>query len=302
MKIAFIIPTKDRPNDLRKMLESLAGQTKKPDQVIVVDSSTEPVEVICRQVNGIHVDYIRWLREPSAAVQRNGGLVKLHQDIDLVCFFDDDQVLYPDAIEKMMVFWQAASDEVGGTSFNMANFDDKRPARMKKSRLADALGLYRREPGKVARSGWQSLYGKVDRNTRVEWLSSQAVVVRREILAKFQFDPFFKGYSYLEDLDFSYSVSRLYTLVVVADALFNHYPRYAERTDNYRFGLLEVRNRLYFVKKHKLSAWRCYLCLVIRWCMTVTTALVQWDGNAFQRSLGNIAGLLQISCEKAAAR
>ena len=37
--IAFIIPTKDRPADLCRIFDSLQKQTRKPDQVIIVDAS-----------------------------------------------------------------------------------------------------------------------------------------------------------------------------------------------------------------------------------------------------------------------
>ena len=37
--LAFVIPTKDRGEDLLRMLRSLVSQTRLPDQVIVVDGS-----------------------------------------------------------------------------------------------------------------------------------------------------------------------------------------------------------------------------------------------------------------------
>jgi len=274
------------------MLVSLDGQTRRPDQVIVVDASAEPVEGVVRSVRGLSVDYLRWTDKPSAAAQRNGGLNLVRDDIDLVCFFDDDQILHPDGIEKMLAFWETAGADVGGAGFNMANHEDNRPGRVKKSRLSNALGLYCSQPGRVARSGWQSLYGKVTEDTEVEWMGSGASVWRRNVLDEFQFDHFFDGYSYLEDLDFSYSVSRRYKLVVVADALFEHYPCPAGRTSSYRFGAVESKNRLYFVRKHKLSNWRCCLGLFIRWLMTLKTAVLQRDGESLRRALGNLTGMV----------
>jgi glycosyltransferase involved in cell wall biosynthesis len=276
------------------MLRSLAAQTRKPDQMIIVDASAESVEAVARSVDGLSVDYLRWSEKPSAAAQRNGGLALVRDDINLVCFFDDDQILHPDALEKMLAFWETAGPEVGGASFSMANYTDSRSGRIKKSRLSHALGLYCSQPGRVARSGWQSLYGKVEHNTEVEWMGSGASVWRKKVVTELQFDPFFDGYSYLEDVDFSYSVSRKYKLVVVADALFEHYPRYSERSDNYRFGRVETINRLYLVRKHGLSVPRCYLGLLIRWAMTLKTAIIRCDGKALQRVLGNLAGIAAV--------
>jgi glycosyltransferase involved in cell wall biosynthesis len=274
------------------MLESLAAQTQRPGQVIVVDASVEHTDEIVRSVEGLSVDYLRWADKPSAAAQRNGGLSKVRDDIDLICFFDDDQILHPDGLEKMLAFWQTAPEDLGGASFNMANHKDSRSARLKRSWLSNALGLYCIEPGKVAPSGWQSLYGKVTQNTEVEWIGSGASVWRRQVLDEFQFDPFFDGYSYLEDVDFSYSVSRKHKLVVVEDACFEHYPCPAGRTGSYRFGAVESRNRLYFVRKHKLSTWRCYLGLLIRGLMTLKEAVIARNVHSLGRALGNIDGIL----------
>ena len=114
MKIAFITPTKDRPDDIRKMMESYAAQSRRPDQIIVVYGSGEPVEKVVHEVEGLEVDYLRWTDKPSAAAQRNGGLKLVRDDIELVCFFDDDQILHQDALEKMLLFWESADQEVGG--------------------------------------------------------------------------------------------------------------------------------------------------------------------------------------------
>jgi len=54
-RIVFVTPTKDRPGDLRKMLASLAGQTRRPDQVIV-DTSAEPAESVVLSVRGCGVE------------------------------------------------------------------------------------------------------------------------------------------------------------------------------------------------------------------------------------------------------
>ncbi len=292
LKIAFITPTKDRPEDLKKMLESFASQTRKPDQVIIVDASANSVKSVCDSIEGLEIDYIRWEKKPSAAAQRNGGLSMVRDDIDLVCFFDDDQILHIDALEKMLLFWQSAESKIVGASFNQANYEDKRSAILKKSRLSNALGLYCSQPGKVAPSGWQSLYGKVDKNTEVEWLSSQAIVLRRDILEEYKFDEYFDGYSYLEDVDFSYSISRKYKMVVVADALFEHYHSTSGRVSDYQFGKVETRNRKYIVKKHNLSMLSFYASAFIRGCITLKVALFGMDKNALRRAIGNIVGLL----------
>ena len=71
-RIAFVVPTKDRPEDLRRMLASLAAQSRKADQIVVVDGSEPPVRHVVEEFPGIGIEYVR-VFPPSLAQQRNGG-------------------------------------------------------------------------------------------------------------------------------------------------------------------------------------------------------------------------------------
>jgi len=258
MKIAFVIATKDRPHDLRKMLRSLWEQSHRPDQIVIVDSSAVPVSAVTKEFPKLNIEYIHHT-PPSASAQRNRGIRAVDPDMPLIGFLDDDIVLAPNALETMLKFWQTAPNDLGGCAFNLMNPFPRSASRLKESTLTRLLGLYSEKKGVVMPSGWQTLTGRVKNTTFVEWLPSTAAVWRRELFDSFRFDEFFDGYSYLEDLDFSYSVSKQYRLSIVADARYWHYPSLSGRVSQHRFGKIEVRNRLYIVQKHRLSLSRCYL-------------------------------------------
>ncbi|MFB3893938.1 MAG: glycosyltransferase family 2 protein [Phycisphaerae bacterium] len=294
LKIAFVVATKDRPADLRNLLASLASQSRLPDEVIIVDASAEPVTAVVGEFPTLPVRYIRHL-PPSASAQRNAGVKAVGEGIDLVGFLDDDAVLEPGAMEAMMRFWETAGEDVGGASFNWMN-----PARrsrlggwLKRTWLCEALGLYSRRQGAVMPSGWQTLAVAVPETMNVQWLPSGASVWRRKVFEEHRFDEWFDGYSYLEDLDFSYGVSKKYKLAVVAEAGFRHYPSPSSRTGGFKFGRLEVANRLFVVRKHGLSIPRCYLALVIRMFGTLAMAAV---GGDFRSALGRLAGNFAALC------
>ena len=142
-------------------------------------------------------------------------------------------------------------------------------------------------------SGWQTLIGTVDETKFVDWLPSTASVWREKIFDRFQFDEYFDRYSYLEDLDFSYGVRKYYKLAVAHDARFYHYPSSSGRITEYQFGEIEVRNRIYFVRKHDLSRWRCYLAVMIRMLITIKQTALREKGSSLNRLHGNIAGVIQ---------
>ena len=288
--LAFVVATKDRRVDLCTLLESLAAQSRPVRQIVIVDASSEPVDSVVGEYPQLRITYLRHL-PPSAATQRNVGVAAVEETIGLIGFFDDDIVLEPDAIEKMAAFWAEAPAEVGGASFNIMNPTPTGGRWLKRSRLCTALGLYRPHTGQVAPSGWQTVMDTVENTCCVDWLPTTAVVWRRDVFRKAHFDDFFEGYSYLEDLDFSFGLGKLYKLAVVSDARYRHYPSLRGRIDLYKFGRIELTNRLYFVRKHGLSVLRCYLGLGIRLLLTLLDFCRGGKITSLQRACGNLREL-----------
>lgn len=289
--ISLIVATKDRPDDLRKLLESLRTQIVGPSEIVVVDASREPVEQVIAEFPDLTIRHLRhW--PPSAAAQRNAGIMACIPASTLIGFADDDTTFEPQAFANMIRFWQNAGLDVLGAAFNFRNLPQRGRSFLKHSALVEWLGLYSAKPGSVSLSGWQTVVGEVTETRFVEWLPSGASVFRREVFSKDVFDEFFQSYSYLEDLDFSYTISRAGRLAIVADAGFSHFPSAGGRVSVRQFGRCEVRNRLYFVRKHCLSLPRCYLGLAIRLGMSTCSALMHLDSNMLGRAIGNIEGLM----------
>ena len=58
-KIAFIVPTRNRPSLVVKLLQNLQGQTVRANQVIIVDGSDQPIEAEIKQFLSPGVSYMR---------------------------------------------------------------------------------------------------------------------------------------------------------------------------------------------------------------------------------------------------
>jgi len=288
-KVAFVVATKDRPAELRRLLRSLVQQDPRPSQVVIVDASKEDDGKIAGEFPELRIDYHR-AEAASAARQRNQGLRHVLPDAELIGFLDDDALLEPGALERMLRFWRHAPHDIGGALFNYANAGPMRMAWLKNLKLAQWLGLYGRREGSVARSGFHRRLGAVERDVLVDWLPTTACLWRREALDGHCFDPWFDGASYLEDLDFSYAIGRRWRLAIVAGARFYHYPAAGGRPGGFGFGIMEVVNRLYFVRKHNLSLWRCCLGIGIRWAMTLAAAVRHASLSALGRAVGNCVG------------
>jgi len=292
-KIAIVIPTIGRYDDLRRMLQSLAAQARLPEQVVIVDQD-DTSQCFTREFPQLQ---IRVIALPgSASLKRNAGFQAVRPDADLIAFMDDDIVLGPQAIDAVLRFWDNAPGDLGGTGCNLVNYTPVYASGLKGLRMASRLGLYGSDKGAVLRSGFHTTMPGIEKTMDVRWLPSWAVVYSRKVLAEFSFDEWFESYSYLEDLDLSYRVSKKYRLALVADARFYHYPSNIGRPNAYLFGKKEVLNRLYFVSKHpELSRPLCCLALSIRAAMSLFLGLTRRDPGYFKRIAGNVAGFAMAS-------
>jgi GT2 family glycosyltransferase len=269
-----------------------------------VDSSAAPVGAVVDEFAAhLQLRYMRHL-PPSASAQRNAGVAAVTPECELIGFLDDDAALEPIALSKMLEYWETASPHLGGCAFNMVNHPAQKLSMLKRSVVTNALGVYRDAAGGVAQSGWNTMIGTVSQDLEVDWLPSGAAVWRAEVLRTHRFDEYFTGYSYLEDLDFSYSVSRRWRLAVVADARYYHFPSRVRHARQYAFGKKEVYNRLYVVRKHGLSVPRCWLGLTLRLALTLCTGVARLNSDEIKRALGNCsaiaAELVRISKRRAA--
>jgi glycosyltransferase involved in cell wall biosynthesis len=95
-KVAVCICTRNRPQELRRALASIAGSSFLPRQVLVSDDSDPELAgetaAVCRAFPD--VTYISGPRRGLSA-NRNNCLSHLSDDVDAVVFIDDDVVLPP---------------------------------------------------------------------------------------------------------------------------------------------------------------------------------------------------------------
>ena len=114
MAISVIIITRNTEYYMRDCLDSLVHQSRKPDEVIVVDAdSTDATPQIVREF-GAQYPYIKFFNKPlQKGEARNYGVSKSTGDI--VAFVDADTICHALWIEEMLkAFAQPGIDAVAG--------------------------------------------------------------------------------------------------------------------------------------------------------------------------------------------
>jgi GT2 family glycosyltransferase len=216
LTVTVVIPTRNRPESLGVALASLEWQTHRVDYVLVVDDSDESYrgEVEAAVKGSTLTAQILVAGHKGLTRCRNLGVRA--SDTDVVVFIDDDVILHPRYVEKVLHTFDDdhALSGVGGV------ICDGPVAR--RSVMMSLLGLSAFSEGRVLKSGWSSALPTSD--APVQYLSGCNMAFRREVLRSYSFDEdHFSGYSFGEDLEFTARISRAgHQLRVCGEAMLWH--------------------------------------------------------------------------------
>ena len=261
---SLIIPTKNRPIELIKLLEQIKNFQIVFEEILIIDSSelnnATKIQNYCIKNN------IRYFHgKPSTSYQRNFGLSKIKKN-EYVMFMDDDVIFFEDTfvnIDKCIKFNQKNLN-IAGFGFNQ--IDENRISlfdKLKKNNFFKYLDIYPSTPGKVSKSGWHSKILNLNEDVIADWVFTTICVFKRNEIMNFRFDETFGQYSYLEDLDFSLNLMQLKKKIYIsAKSKFMH-PKNIDRS-GFKFGIIEVLNRYKIVKKFKLSKSLFFKGVILR--------------------------------------
>jgi glycosyltransferase involved in cell wall biosynthesis len=118
--ISIVVPTRDRPESLRRCLNALAAQTCLQDlEVIVVDDGSAVPEAVA-DVVGRH-PFSRLVRQDAAgpARARNAGAANARGEV--ICFTDDDCEPSKDWAERLVAAIRSGADAAAGRTVSGAH-------------------------------------------------------------------------------------------------------------------------------------------------------------------------------------
>ena len=270
-----------RPKPLLQLLQSVQEQTLYPDEILIIDGSTnEATQVILEQNHFQNVHYFLVPKEHRGLTkQRNFGIARVSKDNDVVCFLDDDTVLSADYFEQLLSTYQKYPDAlgVGGYIHNETKwefigtiykpqidefcFDGWKRKDGSRFVLRKKLGLDSDCP-----PGFSSLYshgrsvgflppsGKI---YEVEQLMGGVSSFQKKVFETHQFSTYFEGYGLYEDADFCLRVAKTGKLYLNTAAKLNHYHAASGRPNQFHYGKMVVRNGWYVWRvKNPKPLWK----------------------------------------------
>jgi len=292
MRTSVIICTKDRPDDLRAALRSLAAQTRQPDEVLVVDAGCEPALVAA------FIDELRPMfplqylhsEEVGANYQRNLGIRASTGDILL--FFDDDVTLEPEYVQRVTdAFAGDMEGRIGAVAGRITNLLPDRlagrgePVRRAARRLflLSDIGY-----GRLKLSGFPSYPHRLETGCFVQTLSGCCMAFRRDVFERAQFEEAFAGYSYMDDVDIAQQVlDQGYAIYYEPAARLEHHVSQAARDNRRAVARKLVRNYEYLFRKH----WNTGIMrrLAFRWALLGLLVAAALSGDR-ERVRGTLDG------------
>lgn len=261
---SVVISTKDRLAEIAVCLESLRRQTRRPDEVVVIDAGGDPrVKAL---VEGMDKDFksVSYHHLPSSLPQaRNHGV--RHSRGEAVVFLDDDIALEPDFLEELLGTLERDSDKrLGGVCGDILNH--QRDSEPLKKAFKRVLQLPHDGDGRFRLCGSPTMVYGTAGEKEVEFLPGGMTAWRREVFADFAFDDNLPGLGVNEDVDFSYRVSRKWRNAYNPRAKIRNLRPESQREATAGYLRQELSSAWYLYRKNLPSGPLTLACMLLQSC------------------------------------
>ena len=317
-----------RPIPLLKLLQSVQNQTLYPDEVLIIDGSTNnKTKVILKHNSFENLKYFLISDSDRGLTrQRNFGILYTSNDSELICFLDDDIILDKNYFEEIIKTYSEFPDALGVGGYinnedNWINVDSDYIPKMNEyyydawkkkdgSRfvLRKILGLDSdTKPGfspEFSHGRSISFLPPSGKIYEVEQLMGGVSSFKKSIFKTIQFSTYFEGYGLYEDADFTLRLSKIGKLYVNTNAQLAHFHDNSGRPNKMKYGKMVVRNGWYVWRvKHPNPS----LNAICKWhSITLILAFIRFSNifttnkkkEAFLEFLGRMLGWFSLIINK----
>jgi glycosyltransferase involved in cell wall biosynthesis/GT2 family glycosyltransferase len=269
--IAVVICTRDRIRALLETLDSIWAQTRRPEELIIIDDGCLPDRVLeqvadrCREVG------IAWRHRhtDSPGLTRGRNLAAQIAESEVLQYLDDDVTCEPGFLAEI--------DRImGDPDITAVTATVREPAFSSLSARCYQLGYrlagwWRVRPRGRPAGPRPEVLRHPEEAAPAPWLSGAAMAIRRDVVRTWRFDEQLTDYALGEDREFGYRLAPRHWLVEARKALVVHRREAARRTDSRRLGFMTSYNYLRILRQTcrlGVGDW-----LLIGWGLTTLAAL-----------------------------
>ena len=309
-----------RAKPLLDLLSSVNNQTWYPDEILIVDGSTNNDTKETLENNKFqNLLYFKVDAENRGLTkQRNFGISKVSSTIDIVCFLDDDTILEKEYFENLISTYSIYPEALGVGGYitnestwkkvskdyvsnkNEFYFDGWKKKDGSRFVIRKKLGLDSNLPPcfmpEFSHGRSVGFLPPSNKIYEVQQFMGGVSSYKKSIFDINKFSTYFEGYGLYEDADFTLRLSNIGKLYLNTAAKLAHYHDGSGRPNKFSYGKMVVRNGWYVWRvkypKPAIKArikWNLisFLLTVIRFTNTFTTT----EGKqAFTESIGRTAG------------
>jgi glycosyltransferase involved in cell wall biosynthesis len=282
VNFAILIPTRNRPEKVKKLLESISLSKTVPQQIVIVASGTDISEDVSRFQKHLPITYV-FSKQGGQVNQKKLGLSKIDPEINWVAFLDDDVLVqtntFYSAFENIDRFEKAQGERIVGVGLGITPTSRGVNARGFTEVLGYFFLLHKKKPGLVLSSGHAISYQESNQPVFTEWLNGVSMWRRENSLNYCSIDINPK-YAACEDLIFSYPESKLGKLLFLPQSRVTYQD--SEITDFDTFEVVEAAafNRMFFVLSNSdFSKWKCAWSQLGRCLYAITRKDSNGSGN-----------------------
>lgn len=299
-----------RPNAILRLLESVSNQKVYPVEILVIDGSTDfATQHIFEKKAFKNLKYFK-VEESDRGLtkQRNFGISKISDIVDIVAFLDDDTVLKEDYFKEVLKTFNS-NDKiigVGGVSINDNRWELKVEDKIYNNKfyyhlenyvikegirnvLRNFLGLQSNlSPSRMPNfsNGRTYNYPLNGKTYEVDLLIGMSFSFRKKIFERINFSTYFEGYGLYEDADFSIRAQKFGKNVVATKCKLYHFHDEAGRPNKFKYGVMVLRNGWY--------VWR------LKYPNPSLKSRFKWNSIAFLLTLIRFVNVITTSDRKSA--
>lgn len=252
--IGVLIPTRNRPTQITRIMESISNNETNDLEVVVVSSGERLDSFINPFKTKMKLTYIH--SDMGGQIhQKIQGLSAFSKDVKWIVFFDDDLLVPENYFTLLKLQTSDLPKHVVGVGMNLG-FTGKQAATKPLGKLFSRLFLLSGNHGEIRKSGHACSYMQSNSRIRTQWLSG-ASAWRYEYACLYNSVHPFSKYAAYEDVIYSYAMSKMGELIYIPEMTLD----YQEVQSNDVPPLLAFISaqywRYYFVKSDKyFSAWQ----------------------------------------------